>query len=269
MDRAEGRAELLVGGRQLDGDEGDQQDPKRAVERLRIGKEQPDAQHDAGNGEGCGREESEHAVADHCLAGDDVGDQERQQPAQGRGGERQDEGVPERRHRRAELEEGEADILQRRRRGGHELRGDWRERGVDQRGIGKKERQGEHQHGERRRRHAQYAEPDDPRCAVLAAQHGVATSSQRDRLQAQERHGQQQQWQRRRGGQLRLRRELKQAPNLGGERVEARRNGKDCRRAELVQRLQEGDQRTGQQYRQRQRHGDADGGLQGARAQHR
>jgi hypothetical protein len=35
MDGMEGRAELLVGGRQLDGDEGDQQDPQRAVERER------------------------------------------------------------------------------------------------------------------------------------------------------------------------------------------------------------------------------------------
>ena len=112
-------------------------------------------------------------------------------------------------------------------------------------------------------------EPDQARRAVLAAQHGIAAAAQRQRLRAQQHDGQQQQRQRGGGGELGLGRELEQAPDLGGERMEAGRNGEDRGRAEQVQRLQEGDQRAGQQGRQRKRHGDAPRGLPGPRAQHR
>ena len=84
MHRMERRGELLVGGRQLDGDEGDEQDPQRAVERerrARVGEEQADAQHDAGDGERRGGEEAQQPVSGNGAAGDDVGDQQRQQRA--------------------------------------------------------------------------------------------------------------------------------------------------------------------------------------------
>ena len=64
--RTEGRLQLLVGRRQRDGDERDEQDPQRAVEhqrRPRVAEEQPDAEHDAGDGDRRGGEEAERAVA--------------------------------------------------------------------------------------------------------------------------------------------------------------------------------------------------------------
>ena len=68
---------------------------------------------------------------------------------------------------------------------------------------------------------------------------------------------QHQQRQRGGGGELRLRRILEQAPDLGGHGVEAGRQRQDRRRAEQRHRLQEGDQRAGEQRRQHQRNGDA------------
>ena len=66
MDGAERRLQLLVGRRQLDRQEGDQQDPQRAVEherRARVAEEQADAEHDAGDRDRRGGEEAEHAMA--------------------------------------------------------------------------------------------------------------------------------------------------------------------------------------------------------------
>ena len=66
MDGAERRLQLLIGRRQRDGDEGDQQDPQRAVQherRPRVAQEQADAEHDAGNGDRRGGEKAEHAPA--------------------------------------------------------------------------------------------------------------------------------------------------------------------------------------------------------------
>ena len=66
MDGRERRLQLLIGRRQIDGEERQQQDPQRAVEhegRPRVAQEQPDAEHDAGHGDRRGREKAEHAVA--------------------------------------------------------------------------------------------------------------------------------------------------------------------------------------------------------------
>ena len=68
---AERRLKLLVGGGQRDGDEGDEQDPQRAVEhegRARVAEEQADAEHDAGHRDRRGREERERAPAGDRLA---------------------------------------------------------------------------------------------------------------------------------------------------------------------------------------------------------
>ena len=76
-DGAERRLQLLIGGRQRDGDEGDQQDPQRAVEhegRARVAQEQPDAEHDAGHGDRRGGEEAERAPAGDRLARREIGD---------------------------------------------------------------------------------------------------------------------------------------------------------------------------------------------------
>ena len=53
MHAGEGRGHLLIAGRQLDGHEGDEQDPDGAVElegRVGIAEEQADAEHDARDG---------------------------------------------------------------------------------------------------------------------------------------------------------------------------------------------------------------------------
>ena len=63
MDGAEGRLQLLIGRRQADGEERDQQDPQRAVKhegRPRVAQEKTDTEHDAGNGDRRGGEKSEH-----------------------------------------------------------------------------------------------------------------------------------------------------------------------------------------------------------------
>ena len=85
---AERRLQLLIGGRQRDGDEGDQQDPQRAVEhegRARVAQEQPDAEHDARHRDRRGRQECERAPAGDRLARRDVGDHDGDHRADGRG----------------------------------------------------------------------------------------------------------------------------------------------------------------------------------------
>ena len=85
IDRAERRLQLLIGGGQRDRDEGDQQDPQRAVEherRARIAQEQSDAEHDAGDRDRRGRQERERALAGDRLARRDVGDHHRDDRAE-------------------------------------------------------------------------------------------------------------------------------------------------------------------------------------------
>ena len=80
IDGAERRLQLLIGGRQRDRDEGDQQDPERAVEhegRARVAQEQADAEHDAGHRDRRGREEAERAMPGDRLARREIGDHQR------------------------------------------------------------------------------------------------------------------------------------------------------------------------------------------------
>jgi hypothetical protein len=79
----------------------------------------------------------------------------------------------------------------------------------------------------------------DARLAALATQHGVALAPQDPALALQQQHGDQQQRQGRGGRQPRFGRELEQAPDLGGDHVEARRQRQDGGRAEHGQRLQD------------------------------
>ena len=75
MDRPERRLHLLIGGRHAQRQEGEQQNPQRAVEherRPRVAQEQPDAEHDAGDRDRRGGEEAERAVAGHRLARGEV-----------------------------------------------------------------------------------------------------------------------------------------------------------------------------------------------------
>ena len=88
-------------------------------------------------------------------------------------------------------------------------------------------------------------------------------------LGAQQHHGEHQQRQRGRGGELGLGRILEQAPDLRRHGVEAGRQRQDRGRAEQRHRLQERDQRAGEQRRQRERHGDAPRRDPGAAAEDR
>ena len=103
----------------------------------------------------------------------------------------------------------------------------------------------------------QRLELDPARRAVFAADHRIAAAAENEFLRLQQQDGQQQQRQRGGGGEFELRRILEQAPDLGGHGVEAGRQRQDRRRAEQRHRLQERDQRAGDQRRQRQRNGDA------------
>ena len=87
MHGAERRLQLLIGGRQRDGDEGDQQDPQRAVEherRPRVAQEQADAEHDAGDRDRRGGEKAERAMAPDGAPRRQIGDHQRQDRADGR-----------------------------------------------------------------------------------------------------------------------------------------------------------------------------------------
>src|SRR5207248_553186 len=75
-------------------------------------------------------------------------------------------------------------------------------------------------------------------------------------LAAQQQDRQYQQRHRRRGREMRFRRRLKEAPDLGRDDMEAGRQGQDRRCAELGQRLHESDEGSGQQGRQHHRQGD-------------
>ena len=85
---AERRLQLLIGGRQRDGDEGDEQDPQRAVQherRPRVAQEQADAEHDARDRDRRGRQKAERAVAVDRAARGQIADHQRQHGADGGG----------------------------------------------------------------------------------------------------------------------------------------------------------------------------------------
>ena len=143
MHGAERRLELLIGGRQRDGDEGDQQDPQRAVEherRPRVAQEQPDAEHDAGDRDRRGGEEPERAVAGDRLARRHVADHHRDGRCRWSPPDAEHERVLDRELGRRQLEEHEIDVVQREVVERDELRGDARERRVEQRAIGQEHR---------------------------------------------------------------------------------------------------------------------------------
>ena len=80
MDGGERRLQLLIGRRQVDGQERDQQDPQRAVQHERrpcVAEEQADAEHDPGNGNRRSGEKTGRARARDHAAGRDIGDDER------------------------------------------------------------------------------------------------------------------------------------------------------------------------------------------------
>ena len=131
-----------------------------------------------------------------------------------------------------------------------------RERGVEQRQIGQEHRTQQHQQAKRQRRPAPLLHLDPARRAIFAADHRIAAPAENEFLRLQQQDGQQQQRHGRGGRQFKLRRILKQAPDLRGHGVEAGGQRQDRGRAEQRHRLQERDQRAGHQCRQRQRNRD-------------
>ena len=113
----------------------------------------------------------------------------------------------------------------------------------------------------------QVAEPNRPRLAALAANDRVAAPPEYEALGPEQDHGQHQQRQRRGSRQLRLRRVLEQAPDLGRHRVKSGGQCQDRRRAEQRHGLQESNQRARDQCRQRQRDRNAPRGGPGATAE--
>ena len=88
VDGRERRLQLLIGRRQIDGEEGDQQNPQRAVEhkgRAGVAEKQADAEHDAGHRDWGGGKEAEHPRARDDAACGDIGDDKRKDGADGRG----------------------------------------------------------------------------------------------------------------------------------------------------------------------------------------
>ena len=188
--------------------------------------------------------------------------------ADGRRHGAEDEGVLQRDLGRGQLEEREIDVMHRRVPRRHQCGRDRREGGVEQREVGEEHRQHQHDDHEGAGRHEPPAELDQARLGALAADHGVALAPEDHGLAAQQNHGEHQQWQRRRGGELGLGRILEQAPDLGGHGVEAGGQCEDRGRAEQDHRLQKRDQRAGQKGRQRQRYRDAARSVPGACAEH-
>jgi hypothetical protein len=86
--------------------------------------------------------------------------------------------------------------------------------------------------------HRSQPRPDDARLAVLAAEHRIGAPAEDHVLGAKQHHREDEQRQRRRGGELGLRRILEQAPDLGGHGVEAGRQRQDRGRAEQRHGLQ-------------------------------
>ena len=110
---------------------------------------------------------------------------------------------------------------------------------------------------ERQRRPAPALHLDLARRAVFAADHRKAAAAEQEFLALQQQDRQQQQRHGGGGGEFEFRRILEQAPDLRRHGVEAGRQRQDRGRAEQRHRLQERDQRAGDQRRQRQGNRDA------------
>ena len=151
---AEGRLQLLIGGGHCERDEGDEQDPERAVEhegRLGIAEEQADAEHDAGNGKRRGGKEAERAMADDRLTRGDVADDDRENRAERGGEEAEHQRVLDREFGRRQFEEREVHVLQREIVDAHDVRGEFGEAGIEQREIRQEHRAHQHQHAQAER----------------------------------------------------------------------------------------------------------------------
>ena len=195
MDGGERRLQLLVGRGQIDGQERDQQDPQRAVQHERrscVAEEQADAEHDPGNGNRRSGEKTERARARDHAAGRDIGDDERQHGADGRGRGAENHGVLQRELGRRQFGEHEHDVVQRQRCWRHQRRRVRRERGVEQREIRQENRIEQHHETERQRRPAPSLHLDLARRAVLAAQHRIAAAAEYEFLRLQQHDRQQQ-----------------------------------------------------------------------------
>ena len=185
-----------------------------------------------------------------------VGDDDRDQRADGRRAYAQDHRVAERQLGGGELVENELDIVEGEVAERHNLSRDLRERCIEQRAVGQEHRVEQHCEGERQRDPFPRPEPDQARLALLAADHSVGAATEDHRLRTQQQHRQQQQRNGGGGGELRLGRILKQTPDLRRHRVETGRQREDRGRTEQRHRLQERDQRARKESRQRKRDGD-------------
>ena len=165
----------------------------------------------------------------------------------------QDDGVFQRELGRRQLGEHEHDVVQREGRRRHQRGGVRRERRVEQREIRQENRAEQHQEAERQRRPAPLPRFDPARRAIFAAQHRIAAAAENELLRLQQQDRQNQQRHRGGGGQFEFWRILEQAPDLRGHGVKAGRQRQDRGRAEQGHGLQERDQGTGDQGRQRQR----------------
>src|ERR1019366_870315 len=135
----------------------------------------------------------------------------------------------------------------------HQRRRVRREGGVEQREVRQEHRIEQHHETEPQRRPAPLLHFNAARRAIFAAHDRVAAASENELLRLQQQDGQQQQRHGGGGGKFELGRILEQAPDFGGHGVETGGQRQDRRRAEQGHRLQKGDQRAGDEGRQRQR----------------
>ncbi len=175
----------------------------------------------------------------------DIGDDEREQRADGRGRGAEDNRVLQRRARSTENSMKTKTTLCRVSVDGVSQSGGVRREGrVEQREIGQEDRAAAARPGRSRApAQRQPFSSTQPRRATLAADDGIAAAPEdaafapcsSSMVEQQQRH-------RRGGSQFELRRILEQAPDLRGDGVEAGRQRQDRGRAEQGHRLQEGDQ---------------------------
>ena len=260
MNGRERRLQLLIGRRQVDGQECDQQNPQGAVEhkgRAGIAEEQPDAEHDTGHGNRRCRKEAKRARAGDDAAGRDIGNHQREDGADRRGRGAQNDRVLQRELGRGQFGEHEDDIMKCKTGRRHKRGGIRRERGVEQREIRQEHRVQQHHQAERQCGPSPALHLDAARRAILAADDRKTAAAEDEFLRLQQQDGEQQQRHCGGRGQFEFGRILEQAPDLRRHGVETCRQRQDSGRTEQRHRLQEGNQRTRDEGRERQRNGDA------------
>ena len=187
----------------------------------------------------------------------DIGDDQREDRADGRRRRAQDHRVLQRELGRRQFGEDEHDVVQGRRRRRHQRGGVRRERRVEQREIGQEHRIEQHDEAERQRRPAPPLHLDLARRAIFAADHRKTTAAEQKFLALQQQDRQQQQRHGGGCGQFQFWRILEQAPDFRRHGVEAGRQRQDRGRSEQRHRLQERDQGARDQRGQRQGNRDA------------